>query len=445
MKKILTVAGSDSGGGAGIQADLKTVTALGHYGLSVIVALTAQNTLGVQGIHPVPADFVRLQIESVLSDIGADAVKTGMLAEPGIVEAVVDGLTAFPVRHLVVDPVMVAASGHMLVGNDALEAIKNRLLPLADIVTPNLAEAAALTGRPVNSLDDMKTAARLIRDMGPSCVLIKGGHLRGPACDLLFDGREDRIIENPRIHSQHTHGTGCTLSAALATFLAQGFPMPEAVREAKKFITEAILAARPIGRGHGPTNHMVRIQRLQAREQVLSELQQSLDSLLREPLGHLIPEIRSNLAYALPAAASAEDVAAIPGRITRVGRRLAVVAAPAFGASRHVASVVLTAMRYHPETRAAMAIRYSPEILAACREIGLTEACFDRADEPEDVRDREGSSLEWGMTRVLEGGKPMPDLIFDRGGPGKEPVIRLLASTPMEIVARCVRIGQTAA
>ena len=272
MKRILTVAGSDSGGGAGIQADIKTITVLGGYGLSVITALTAQNTLGVQGIQDVPSDFIRKQMDSVLSDIGADAVKTGMLATRAIVLTVAEGLAAHKVVNLVVDPVMVATSGDPLLTGDAVDAVKEKLIPLAFMVTPNLHEASLLSGLTIEDLEGVREAARRIMDLGPGHVLIKGGHLEGEAADTLYDGRNFETFRTPTIASANTHGTGCTLSAALATFLAQGLSASEAVAAAKKFITAAIKGSFPLGAGHGPTNPYVFIQKLKDKETVLADL-----------------------------------------------------------------------------------------------------------------------------------------------------------------------------
>ena len=254
MKRILTVAGSDSGGGAGIQADLKVITVLGSYGMSVITALTAQNTIGVQGVFAVPTEFIEQQMDSVLSDIGADAAKTGMLASSGIVEIVAAGIKRYKVRPLVIDPVMVAKSGDSLLSEDTRQTLKTVLLPLATVVTPNLPEAEVLCGHPVKNMDDMRAAAKRIIDMGPDNVVIKGGHLEGRAVDLLYDGVSFETFDAPRLDQHNTHGTGCTFSAALATFLADGDGITEAVGKAKEFITRAIAQGLDIGSGHGPTN-----------------------------------------------------------------------------------------------------------------------------------------------------------------------------------------------
>jgi hydroxymethylpyrimidine kinase/phosphomethylpyrimidine kinase len=265
MKRILTVAGSDSGGGAGIQADLKTITVLGAYGMSAITALTAQNTVGVKGVYPVPVDFIRLQMEAVLSDIGADAAKTGMLATPEIVMAVAEELKRFKVELLVVDPVMVAKSGDALLSEEARATLKEVLLPMATLVTPNLPEASVLAGFPVRDLESIKEAARAIRGMGPRYVLVKGGHLEKEAFDVLFDGQKFEAYGARRLSTKNTHGTGCTYSAALTTFLAQGLAVRDAVAEAKRFITRAIRHGLALGSGHGPTNHYAEVLRYKER------------------------------------------------------------------------------------------------------------------------------------------------------------------------------------
>lgn len=253
---VLTVAGSDSGGGAGIQADLKTVTLLGSYGASVITALTAQNTLGVTAIHGAPPAFVAEQLSAVLGDIPVDVVKSGMLFSAEIIAAVARGLAPFPGLLLVVDPVMIAKGGASLIDRDAVATLKEELLPRTYLLTPNVPEAEALTGLAIEDEKGMEAAGRAIAAMGVRNVLIKGGHLAGAdSADLLFDGREFRRFAVQRLDSTNTHGTGCTLASAIATFLAQGEPLPTAIARAKEFITAAIRLARPLGKGHGPVNH----------------------------------------------------------------------------------------------------------------------------------------------------------------------------------------------
>ncbi len=259
--RLLTIAGSDSGGGAGIQADLKTFSALGCYGMSVITALTAQNTRGVTGIHPVPASFAEQQMEAVFSDIGADAVKIGMLYSAELIETVARQLNKYRIEKIILDPVMVAQSGDKLLQDDAVEALKEYLIPLATVVTPNLPEAQVLIGRELNTLEDMQEAARVIASGRCRSVLIKGGHLENSdACtDILYLTDEDRfvILSSERIKTRNNHGTGCTLSSAIAAFLAKGENTEQAVRKAKAYIREAIRAGADytIGQGHGPVDH----------------------------------------------------------------------------------------------------------------------------------------------------------------------------------------------
>lgn len=442
MKKILTIAGSDSGGGAGIQADLKTITVLGGFGTSVVTALTAQNTLGVQGVHTVPESFIQQQMDSVLSDIGADACKTGMLASAKIVEVVADGIRRHQIAPLVVDPVMVAKSGHSLLSENARETIKKVLLPLAFVVTPNLPEAEILCGFTVKDADHMKAAAKKIYNFGPKNVLIKGGHLKGSPVDILYDGRTFQAYGAPRLTQQNTHGTGCTFSAALTTFLAQGMPVHEAVAHAKAFITKAILSGIAIGSGHGPTNPYSHVAAKIEREDILNEMNKALHRLSSLDVGKIIPECRSNLAYACTGATGYEDVAAVPGRITNVGDHILYCREPAFGASRHIARVVLAVMAKDPDIRSAMNIRYSPSIINACHKAGLRTASFDRGAEPSKIKEKEGSTLEWGTAEAIKTLTHPPDCIYDKGEIGKEPMIRVSGKNPMDVVDNVWKIYQ---
>ncbi|GAB3660011.1 bifunctional hydroxymethylpyrimidine kinase/phosphomethylpyrimidine kinase [Streptomyces sparsus] len=252
--RVLTVAGSDSGGGAGIQADLKTMLALGTHGMSVLTAVTAQNSLGVQGAWPLPADAVRAQFRSVVDDIGVQAVKTGMLASAELVETVADLLGDLDVP-VVVDPVGVSKHGDPLLAADALEAVRTRLLPTATVATPNLDEVTQLTGVRVRAESDLRQAAEAVLGHGPAWALIKGGHLPGDAVDLLTDGRSEHWLRAPRHDNRHTHGTGCTLASAIAAGLAEGRSVPEAVTAAKEYVTGAIAAGFPLGGGLGPVDH----------------------------------------------------------------------------------------------------------------------------------------------------------------------------------------------
>ncbi len=259
MPSVLTIAGSDSSAGAGIQADLKTCAAVDVYCTTAITAVTAQNTIGVTAVHALPPEIVAAQIDAVVADIRPDAVKTGMLANAAIIEVVAEKLRAYSLSNLVVDPVMVAKSGDRLLRQDAVDALRVLLLPLAKVVTPNIPEAEVLIGRSLRTDAEIRDAAREIQAMGARSVVIKGGHRQGDtAVDLLFDGSDFHEFSAPRIETTSTHGTGCTFAAAIAAFLARGESVPDAVRQAKDFVTEALRSASPIGSGHGPLNHFHR-------------------------------------------------------------------------------------------------------------------------------------------------------------------------------------------
>lgn len=257
MGRVLIVAGSDSGGGAGIQADIKTVTMFGAYAATAVSAITVQNTQGVSDVLPLEPDLIQRQMQAVLDDIGADVVKTGMLHSAGVIEAVANELDARSGLKLVVDPVMVATSGDPLLQEDAMLALRNLLVPAATILTPNMPEAARLTGSDVETLDDQKRAADALMGLGPSAVLIKGGHGQGADVhDVLVTEESIEVMSSPRIETVHTHGTGCTLASAIAALLSQGAPLRDAVSIARDYVHEAIATAPGFGKGHGPLNHM---------------------------------------------------------------------------------------------------------------------------------------------------------------------------------------------
>ena len=254
--KAMTIAGSDSGGGAGIQADLKSFAAMGVYGTSAITAITAQNTLGVTDVLELPTSLIESQIDAIVSDIGSDSVKTGMLSSSEIIQTVADRISHHGLNTLVVDPVMVAKGGDRLLHEQAVGALRDILVPLATVVTPNAPEAEILTGMTITNVEDARIAARILVDeIGAACAVVKGGHLEGPATDVLYDGSEFTLFTQERIPTKNTHGTGCTFASATAAGLAKGLSTQAAVRDAKAYVTAAIQSSFAIGGGHGPLNH----------------------------------------------------------------------------------------------------------------------------------------------------------------------------------------------
>jgi hydroxymethylpyrimidine kinase / phosphomethylpyrimidine kinase / thiamine-phosphate diphosphorylase len=440
MYKILTIAGSDSGGGSGIQADLKTIQSLGGYGMSVVTALTAQNTLGIKSIQPVDSDFVALQMDAVLEDIGADCIKIGMLANAAIVRVVAERIAKHGIEKVVIDPVMASTNGEILLDERGREALVKELFPLGYVITPNIPESEILTKKKIAGVPDMKKAARRIRKMGPKNVLVKGGHLEEAPVDILHDGYQDYEFHSQRAVTRHTHGTGCTLASALATFLAQGVPLMESIDKAKRYLYRALRFSLPLGRGIGPANHYASIAREIARGDVIEELDKALERLKRLNIGHLIPEVQSNLAYAIPYAESVDDIASFPGRIIRMLNSVDAFASARFGASRQIHHLVLAAMEYDPDKRAAMTIAYSESLVKKIRSLGYTVAEFDRTRTPKDVQEEEGSTLAWGVQDVMEELGRVPDAIFDQGAVGKVPLIRLFARNASAIVDLIARL-----
>lgn len=441
MERILTVAASDSGGGAGIQADLKTITLLGSFGMSAVTALTAQNTKGIFEIRKVPGQFIARQLDAVLSDIGADAVKTGALIDSRVIDVVSRKIKSHHCTTVVVDPVMVSTSGVSLLARDAYSSLKKEMVPLAFIVTPNLYEASLLTGRKVEKRAQMKAAAQKLHQLGARNVLITGGHLKGRPIDILYNGKDFYEFDAERVTTRNTHGTGCTFSAALATLVAQGMPVPEAVAKAKDFISAAIRLSLDLGKGRGPLNPYAALVYHQGIGSCSDELRKALAMLTEGTVGHLIPEVQANLGFALPHATRFDEVIAFPGRIVKLHESIATVAAPAPGASRHVAQIILTVMRHHSDLRSAMNIKYTPGIISKCRKIGLRLSRFDRTDEPRSIKTREGASLSWGIDNLLKKKKIAPDIIYDLGDNGKEPMVRVIGKNPLEVAQKILQIA----
>ncbi|MFP4168930.1 MAG: bifunctional hydroxymethylpyrimidine kinase/phosphomethylpyrimidine kinase [Desulfonatronovibrionaceae bacterium] len=445
---ILTIAGSDSGGGAGIQADLKTITVLGGYGLSVLTALTAQNTLGVQAIHAVPEDFVRKQLDSVLSDFPVQAAKTGMLFSEKIIRTVAEKLQdrQFP---LVVDPVCMSQSGDKLLEDRAIKALLEDIVPRADLITPNRPEAELLTKIRIDNDQDIRSAAQEFLSMGCRAVLIKGGHFdRDMVRDWLFTpGQEPICIQKERIRTSNTHGTGCTLSAALAVFLARETETAEAARRSREFLHQTLSAAFSLGSGQGPVNHLAEQSRHRACKEVLHTLETLRDRLVLDTdIGPLIPEVGMNIAFSPPWPRSPKDIAAFDGRIRRTKSGRLIAGCPSFGSSSHMAKVLLSARRLNPKIHCAANIRFSERILSAANELRLPLAWFDRADEPRDVKEKEGSSLEWGTLRALEGHKSPATvkIVADRGEAGKEAMLRVLAQDVDELDLLLTKLSRMA-
>jgi len=437
----ITIAGSDSGGGAGIQADLKTFAALGVHGTVAITSVTAQNTQSVLAIHDLKTEIIRKQIRAVAEDFGIDAGKTGMLHTEEIINAVASEVAkyGFP---LVVDPVMVAKSGTPLLKPEAINALKERLLPLATVVTPNKFEAERLSGIKIKSLGEAEAAAKKISKMGPRAVVIKGGHLEGAeATDILYYRGKTWKFTSPRLNIKTTHGTGCSFSAAIAAGLAKKMDIPEAVEKAKNFVTLSIKFGLKVGRGYGPVNPMAHLYREASKYEVLLNLEEAKDFLEKHPeVAELVPEVGMNVAMAAKYAENVNDVAAIDGRIVRTLSGVKAVGNPKFGCSRHLAKYLVEIVRHDEEKRAALNLKFSEETLKILEKRGLAISSYDRAKEPEETRRIEGMTIPWGVREAIKVVGEAPDVIYHKGDLGKEPMIVIFGKDAISLAKLVVEI-----
>ncbi|MDD3247103.1 MAG: bifunctional hydroxymethylpyrimidine kinase/phosphomethylpyrimidine kinase [Methanosarcina sp.] len=433
---VMTIAGSDSGGGAGIAADLKTFAAFGVHGTCAITSVTAQNTTGVLKTFDLAPEAVASQIEAVCTDMNIKWAKSGMLASSEIVKEVAKQVKKYGLS-LVIDPVMAAEAGGDLLRKEAFSVLIEELLPLCKVTTPNASEAGALAGIPVKTHEDAKLAARKIADLGVEAVIVTGGHL--DATDLLYESVSDTFTRIPGTFVRGgTHGSGCTYSAAMTACLACEDNLETAARKAKEFVVQAIQSSLPVGRGAGPVNPLGKTLEDKERYLALKDVKKAVLILTDSPeFAKLIPEAGCNIGRAIPGARSYEDIAAVEGRIVRYRGRANPVGCVDFGASRHVARVVFAALCENPEIKAAMNLKYSEEILEACREMGLGIASFDRAEEPEGV-----STLDWGTSEAIKEYGGVPEVIYDEGGVGKEPVVRLLGPDASELAKLAVELAR---
>ncbi|MCY0868723.1 MAG: bifunctional hydroxymethylpyrimidine kinase/phosphomethylpyrimidine kinase [Desulfurococcus sp.] len=440
----ITIAGSDSGGGAGIEADLKTFTALGVYGVVALTSVTAQNTREVTAIHDIPPDIVYKQIEAVAEDIGIDAGKTGMLSNKEIIEAVARavGRYRFP---LVVDPVMVAKSGARLLKEDAVEALVDKLLPLARVVTPNKLEAEVLAGFEIKSLEDARKAARKISvETGVEAVVVKGGHLEGDeSVDILYWRGDFREYRAPRIREGCTHGGGCGYSAAIAAGLAKGLSIPESVELAKKFITVAIDYGLKIGGGYCPINPAAWIEIPAEKYWAIVDVEEAVEIVVANAsvIKPLVPEVGMNIARIIAPryARSTSDVIAVAGRIVRYGDTIKPIGPVKPGASSHLARAILEAVKYNPSVRAAVNIAHDKGFIERAIRKGYRVVYVDRSREPPDIKAREGASIPWIIREAFRISEK-PDIIYDTGDIGKEAMARILGESAVEVVRKILDI-----
>jgi hydroxymethylpyrimidine/phosphomethylpyrimidine kinase len=443
--RALSIAGSDSGGGAGVQADVKTFAALAVHGMTAITAITAQNTVEVRAIQDVDPEIVRAQIRAVVEDIGVDAAKTGMLHTREIIEVVAEEVETFGFP-LVVDPVMISKSGARLLRPAAKTTLITRLLPLATVVTPNAMETTAITGIEIGNVEDGERAARQIAALGSRSVVVKGGHVlerEDQAIDILLHDGEFTHLAAERYTTVDTHGTGCSFSSAIAAELAKGADVPEAVSVAKRFVNDAIRFGLRIGHGQGPLNPMAGLYRDAAKFRVLENVKAAVRVLEGcSQVAALVAEVQMNIGMALPYATGPEDVAAVEGRLVKMRDGVRATGCPGYGASGHVARTILAVRMFDPAICAGMNLRYAEDTVRVCGELGLVISHYDRRMEPEDLKAKEGMTTSWGASEAVKRAGRTPDVIYHLGDLGKEPMITLVGATAVEVAERATEIAR---
>ena len=433
MRPIVgVIAGSDPSGAAGLQMDLRVLSLLGVYATAVPTAFTVQGLDKGVIWEPSPPDLFEKALQTLLSELPVKVLKVGMLGTAEVALKLAEGLFSFSGK-VIVDPVLSASSGLSLSEKGMLPVLRERIFPRATLITPNLSEAETLLGRRIGPGEEVE-AVKALKTLGPQAVLLKGGHLRTERVrDFFYDGRTLRVFEHSRVAGSF-RGTGCFLSSAVAGLLARGRGLLSAVEEALNLIEVALLSAVNLGVSPGPADALILWERLSEGRKILEDLMSAAEEFVKHPVRPLIPEVQSNLAYALPLAREVSEVAAFPGRIVGYGDSARPVGCPRFGASGHVARIVLAAMEFDPSKRAALNIRFNRHFIARAEALGLKVGWFSRREEPEEIKAREGGTLPWWIRRVIRELGFVPDLIADEGDLGKEPMIRILAENPFRAV-----------
>ena len=441
-KKIaLSIAGSDTSAGAGIQADLKSFIYLGVHGLTVITCVTAQNTQQVNAIYKVPVDIIEEQLETLFQDFHIAYVKTGMLYDEDIITHVIKILKKEKIKP-VVDPVMISTSGDILTHENFLKTMKKELVPQALMITANIPEAIALASMNISNQNDIEDACKQIFKLGPKYVLIKGGHTKSEmVTDTLYDGIHFHRFILPRIPQRKAHGSGCTLSALITGLLALGEPPVIAAQKAQSIVWTMIQEGYIPGKGADVLNHTSSIQtpplvKNNEQFQTWLQLKNAVYTLISLLPGSLIPQVGMNFAYGLPDATTRDDICAIDGRITRQKNKASLCGRLEFGASKHVAAIILAALSFDPTMRSALNICYSSQTVQRCKDIGLTYGSFDRKFEPPTAT----STMEWGTKQAITACGFVPDVIYDTGSVGKEPMIRVIGKNPENVLNKIKKV-----
>ena len=439
-KCVLTIAGSDPTSGAGIQADLKTFSLLGVYGCSVITTITVQNTTKISKVYPLPSDLVAQQIESILDDITIDSIKIGVIYDKKIIDSI-NQILKFKDIPIIVDPVFFSSSGFALLKSDSFKNYIDKILPLSTVITPNFKEAEILSNTKIWNKNSVIESLNVIRKLGPKNVIVKNVRLKKKqTSDILID-ETDTISEfsNPSLQIPENHGSGCNFSAAIASFITKEYGIKMACQMANEFLHRSLTNPTHIGNGLPVIEPNYSNYLYSFRYQVLSDLTKAIEKFQEiENVHVLIPESQTNFVYAIPEASSIKDIAGVKGRIIKIGKKVRPASYVGFGASKHVASGLLSYMDIKPSIRAAINIKYDPKILKICKKF-LTLSEYDRSFEPKKIKEKEGNSVRWGIKEALLKNRNA-SLVYHRGDIGKEPMIILFAENPEKIIKYAKKI-----
>lgn len=444
----LTIGGLDPSGGAGVTGDVVTFAVIGVHGVTVATALTYQNTSGVLGFWAVTDRDVKAQMDAVVNDVDVAAVKLGMVASDGVAHALEPYLADFRERGVpvVFDPVIKAGAGQPLFEGVAEKTFADVILPHVTLATPNAVELAYLIGdEPARNLGDLRTQVRIFHSRFGLPALATGGHVGGASdavVDVLFTGSEMREYRRGRVEGE-IHGTGCLFAAAVTAYLAVGLDLVNAFERAEEYVTAAVAAAFAAGRGSRLPDRTAAIFGDAERWRVYNNVLRAVDVFITASNTYkLIPEVGTNIAYALPGARTTDEVCAVPGRIVRVAGDLRSCRDPAFGASSHMGRGLMAVMKHDPSVRAVMNVRYGDDVIAACAELNYRVGSFDRGREPDEKAREDGQTMQWGIDQAIAVGEGVPDVIYDRGAYGKEAMVRLFGRDAMEVVRRAVAISR---
>jgi hydroxymethylpyrimidine/phosphomethylpyrimidine kinase len=436
MKSILTIAGFDPSSGAGITRDMDTFFSLGIHGLSIPTCTVAQGPRGVKHIYPTPIKQFKEMVTMTGGDLPFHGVKVGVVCDDPYIREIAALLKKKKGIPVVVDTVFAAKNGKQLITGSGLKTFIKSFFSLATVVTPNIEEASRIVGMPIKTIGDMKEAAQSLMKMGPQAVIIKGGHLKGDPVDIFYDGKEFAQWEKKRL-SREVHGTGCSFSSLIVSFLVLGYCLKDALFTSEELMEEMLKASYRIDKeGYFYMSTGIMKSAYADRWKVIHALQETRERLLTLNPVELIPEVQMNLGYAIEGAKGIEDVAAFPGRIGRYEGRIQIKGDPVFGASSHVARLIITYMRYYPRTRSCVNVRYGEAVIKKAQERKMNVAFFDRMKAPDSIEEIEGKSLDFIVDQVMRKVKRPPDMIYDKGDVGKEPMIRLFAKDPVELIQK---------